>query len=641
MKKRQVLSLLLALCLVFGLLPVLAAAADCTEVHSAAEMMQALADTPAQVMGSRGGSDETVRILALEPSLPETCGAQRALHYAEANEYILEYASRGAAEAAYEKLTATYGLKRCWLDVPEQGARVLDGGASALEATTWGESTMNLTAYRGDTFTLAHFNAARPIVAIIDSGLDPANTELQKRSFLSYDFVNRTTDFSEVSGDNNARGHGTRVASLLDSVLPANVRFMYLRVFDDGGSAARSIVFTAIQFAAEQGASVANLSLGWEDDKQQNYDFLDEAMRYANGAGMTMVCAAGNKHQDVCYCYPASSPYTIAVSAVNQRLNYEVYSNYGEQVDFCAPGSGITATTVGGRVVNCTGTSFSAPHITAAATLLKILEPAAKQDRIYALLRTYTRDLGISGKDNIYGWGIPILPENYIERIVHEWDAGQITKPATASEPGLCVHTCTVCGKTAVEELPPTGETGFVDVPRDAYYAAPVAWAAESGVTTGTDETHFSPDALCTRAQVVTFLWRAAGCPTPKTTVNKFTDDVQPGTYYYDAVLWAVENDITKGVSDTAFAPDATCTRAQVVTFLRRYDQTRPEGGTIQPSPTSDFWDVPDDAYYAEAVRWAVAGGITNGMTPRIFGPENGCTRAHVVTFLHRYLHGA
>ena len=637
MRRHQVLSLLLVLCMAAALLAVPAGAADVTEVHSASEMMQALADTPAQAMETRGAPAEPTRILVLESALPDACGAQRVLHYAAYQEYVLEFAARGDAERAYGTLTETYGLRSCWLDTPEQGAVVMDEGASAMEASTWGANYMHLTAYRNDDYTLRHFNAALPIVAILDSGVDPENRTLLARSYMSYDFVNQTAEFSEVSGDNNARGHGTRIASILDSILPSGVRFMYLRVFDDKGSAARTTVLTALQFALEQGACVANLSFGWEDDKNQSYTFLDTALRNADAAGMNVVCAAGNLHQDVINCYPANSRFTIAVSSVNQSLNYEVYSNYGEKVDFCAPGSGIRATTVGGSVVNCSGTSFAAPHITAAIAELKILEPAATAARTYSLLRAYVNDLGVAGKDNIYGWGIPVLPDNYIERIVHTWDDGQITKDATSYEPGMCVHTCSVCGKTFAEELPATGETQFVDVPTTEYYAVPVAWAADQQITTGTDERHFSPDALCTRAQVVTFLWRAAGCPEPETTQSSFTD-VPEGAYFRKAVLWAVENGITKGTTDTTFAPDATCTRAHVVTFLERYDRTRPDGGLPAPGGADTFWDVPDDAYYAEAVRWAVANGITNGMTPRLFGPDNGCTRAHVVTFLFRYL---
>ena len=170
---------------------------------------------------------------------------------------------------------------------------------------------------------------------------------------------------------------------------------------------------------------------------------------------------------------------------------------------------------------------------------------------------------------------------------------------------------------------------GFADVPADAWYADAVAWAVDRGVTNGTSETAFSPDATCTRAQVVTFLWRAAGSPAPKAGAS--FSDVQPGSYYEKAVQWAVEQGITNGVDAAHFAPEAPCTRAQVVTFLHRF-------ATTPAAPqSSTFVDVPAGAWFSEAVNWAVSRGITNGMDATHFAPDNSCTRAQIVTFLYRY----
>ena len=173
-------------------------------------------------------------------------------------------------------------------------------------------------------------------------------------------------------------------------------------------------------------------------------------------------------------------------------------------------------------------------------------------------------------------------------------------------------------------------QTGvFVDVPEGSYYEEAVNWAVEKGITTGTDATHFSPDGICTRAQAVTFLWRAAGSPTAKSAVMPFAD-VKAGSYYYDAVLWAVENGITKGTSDTMFSPDATCSRAQIVTFLWRAN------GSPAVSGNSAFTDVAADAYYAAAVTWAEKNDVTGGIGGGLFGSNNNCTRAQIVTFLYR-----
>ena len=168
----------------------------------------------------------------------------------------------------------------------------------------------------------------------------------------------------------------------------------------------------------------------------------------------------------------------------------------------------------------------------------------------------------------------------------------------------------------------------FTDVSTSAYYYDAVEWAVSKGITSGTSATTFSPDTSCTRAQMVTFLWRAAGSPAPKSTVNPFTD-VQAGSYYYDAVLWAVEQGITSGTSATTFAPDATVTRAQTVTFLYR--------AAGSPAVTGgSFADVAADAYYAVAVAWAVSENITAGTGNGLFSPDTACSRAQIVTFLYR-----
>ena len=167
----------------------------------------------------------------------------------------------------------------------------------------------------------------------------------------------------------------------------------------------------------------------------------------------------------------------------------------------------------------------------------------------------------------------------------------------------------------------------FYDVPNDAFFYEAVKWAVKSGVTNGLTDTMFGPYEPCTRAQIVTFLWRAAGSPEPKA-MGSFTD-VLSDAYYAKAVAWAIENGITTGTGDGKFSPDATCTRAQAVTFLFRISKTSADG-------TPAFSDVATDAYYAEAVKWATDNGITNGISGGLFGPDNDCTRAQIVTFLWR-----
>ena len=180
-------------------------------------------------------------------------------------------------------------------------------------------------------------------------------------------------------------------------------------------------------------------------------------------------------------------------------------------------------------------------------------------------------------------------------------------------------------------EPTPEETVKFSDVSTSAYYYDAVKWAVENGVTDGVSATLFAPYEPCTRGQIVTFLWRAAGSPEPKT-ASSFAD-VPASAYYAKAVAWAVENGITNGMTDTAFAPDATCTRGQSVTFLYRALK-----GTA--SGSANFTDVASDAFYADAVNWAVANNVTNGTSATTFSPNTDCTRAEIVTFLYRAYQG-
>ena len=229
-------------------------------------------------------------------------------------------------------------------------------------------------------------------------------------------------------------------------------------------------------------------------------------------------------------------------------------------------------------------------------------------------------------------------------------EAGTI--PATATVARLCFHpvgqgetTVSIvtnglgaedCGheeRIAVSVGDSTPGTQFVDVDESAFYYDAVLWAVENGITTGYgNEYTFAPDAACTRSQVVTFLWRAAGEPETASSANPFTD-IQESDYFYKAVLWAVEAGITNGYGNSyTFAPDAVCTRSQVATFLWRYfDEAAPD------SNHNPFNDVAADTFYYDAVLWAVEQGITNGYgNEYTFAPEAECSRSQIVTFLYR-----
>ena len=216
------------------------------------------------------------------------------------------------------------------------------------------------------------------------------------------------------------------------------------------------------------------------------------------------------------------------------------------------------------------------------------------------------------------------------QRSGHSYGAYVYNNDATATADGTKTRICTRCG--APQTVTATGtrlQNPFADVPMAQYYATPVLWAVERGITNGMSPTTFAPDSTCTRGQIVTFLWRAAGKPEPQSSRNPFSD-VPSDQYYYKAVLWAVEQGITNGLDATHFGPDASCTRGQIVTFLWRA-KGKPNVASANP-----FTDVPSDAYYYSAVLWAVKNGVTTGMSATQFGPESFCTRGQIVTFLYR-----
>ena len=214
------------------------------------------------------------------------------------------------------------------------------------------------------------------------------------------------------------------------------------------------------------------------------------------------------------------------------------------------------------------------------------------------------------------------------EKTGHHYDEGVVTKEATTTAMGRITYTCYGCGDTYTETTPKLVNP-FEDVSQSAYYFRPVLWAVERGITSGTDETHFSPNAPCTRAQVVTFLWRWQGSPEPEGTECPFVD-VPEGCYYRKAVMWAAEQGITSGIDQTHFGSGAYCTRAQVVTFLYRVK------GSPEWEAVDRFTDVSAGDYYHLSVCWASDNGITSGVDGDRFGPHQTCTRSQIVTFLYK-----
>ena len=318
-----------------------------------------------------------------------------------------------------------------------------------------------------------------------------------------------------------------------------------------------------------------------------------------------------------------------------------------------------TEETIPGKAATCTETGLTdGIKCSVCDEVIKAQETIAKLDHTYGDDKTcdvcgYTKPSSSAGGTPTYT-AIVESPENgEITLTPKRASKGDTVTITVEPDEGYELDTLTVTDKNGKEievtekdgkytfEMPASKvtveatfveaitEPTFSDVPADAYYFTPVEWAVKNGITSGTSATTFSPNAACTRAQAVTFLWRAAGSPAPKSAEMPFVD-VSADAYYYDAVLWAVENGITAGTSATTFGPNITCSRAHIVTFLWRAQGT-PSADVLNP-----FADVAVDAYYNKPVLWAVENGITAGTSATTFSPNADCTRAQIVTFLYR-----
>ncbi len=221
------------------------------------------------------------------------------------------------------------------------------------------------------------------------------------------------------------------------------------------------------------------------------------------------------------------------------------------------------------------------------------------------------------------------LSEEKTPPLGHSWNEGNVTQSPGIDTEGVISYTCTRCGETRSETIEKLPSGLFIDIPEGSWFEEPVYWAVAKDITKGISENMFGPSQFCTRAQVVTFLWRAAGQPEPGTGENPF-EDINEDSYFCKAVLWAVEKGITTGTDESHFSPASVCTRAQVAAFMYR------AAGSPEIQFDNSFADVPDGTWYSSAVSWAFDRGITTGTADGLFSPASECTRAQIVSFIYR-----
>lgn len=495
-------------------------------------------------------------------------------------------------------------------------------------------------------------------VAVIDSGLygvngGEAHEDIDHSKVVKqYNFV----DDNAVVTDE--KGHGTFVAGQIFAAadngkgvagLMPEAKIMPLKVFGSD-EAYTSDVISAIYYAIDNNAQVINLSLGGNESSQ----LLEDACKDAVRAGVLLVAAAGNSGTDE-LMYPAAYDCVIGVGAVTAENEHYSNSQYGQSVFVVAPGKricGIKNET--NTYCYRSGTSMAAPAVSALGAMAKSIDADITQSEFMDLLIRSCTDLGEDGFDSIFGCGLVDFgkaAQLLLDDQKHnygKWESnGLYTHSRSCTEAGctakvteehlwekiadICgerTFTCALCGQI---NTVPLNEAHYDDVAVDTWYHDAVHACTASGYFKGVTPTSFAPNAKMTRAMFVTVMYRMAGAPDVSGMSMPF-NDVKADSWAYNAIIWAYNNGITKGISGTAFAPDAPISRAQLVTLLYRQE------GSPTVNKHSTFADSRSFAEWsADAISWASGRGIVKGYEDNTFRPENKATRAEMATVIFRY----
>lgn len=406
---------------------------------------------------------QSCRIILSAEDLSESYGAETILKNPLVDEYILQFSTEEATRSAFRQMKKIYG-KKCFVDeilwaddllsaVTYDGITFPYTSDSGLTTYSWGSSAIGAMSLKEN----GDYTGKSATVAVIDTGVDTDNWFFEGRTISekSKDLVTGKTgkaNMKDYAGNTTSTGHGTHVAGIIADCTPDSVSLLAMRIFDDAGESSWAMFSSAIDYAVEQNVDIINMSLGDSTSTSRFEMPLESHLSVAREAGIPVVCAAGNDSVNVANSYPACSPLTIAVSALNESLSFaSSYSGYGKEIDFCAPGSLITSALLDGQTRETTvksGTSMAAPHITAAMTYLIMDNPTASVQSLYDLLTRYCRDLGEPGKDQYYGNGCPLLVSG---THAHDWkDSPQLSAGNYLYSCASCTETMTVpayCGE--------------------------------------------------------------------------------------------------------------------------------------------------------------------------------------------------
>jgi subtilisin family serine protease len=347
-----------------------------------------------------------IMVLTDGNELDSTYGAMEAIYYEDYNEYVLQFETEADTEYAYYRLAEEYGEDNCFVDQIITTDILEDVGDIVEHSSySWGGSYMGLSYLKSEYDYYQIDNDVT--VAIIDTGVDTSSSVFDGRidTANSYYFYGSSTVTKNRKYEDE-NGHGTHVAGIIADNTPDNVYLMILRTFDSEGKSTNVAMRTALQYAVDNGADVINMSLGWTGILWAKSTLLEDVIAEAEAKGVIICCAAGNSAANVKYTYPANQTKVISVSAINSNGSFAAsYSNYGSTIDYCAPGTSIISTYLGGKRKTLSGTSMSTPHVVAAVAYVKMLNPNAGLSSVNAILRQYSVDLGSAGWDQYYGYG--------------------------------------------------------------------------------------------------------------------------------------------------------------------------------------------------------------------------------------------
>ena len=370
------------------------------------EINELVSDSLEEVDEEDDSAYQLMRIVVFADKLVKDYGASTVIENPEYHQYVLQFDTKADTKKAYQLIQKESSYDGYFLDKMLTSEDVIL--SNDFKSNSWGAYTMGFDKLAEQSKEYKITNKIK--VAVIDTGVDKSHSILKGRvDSTSYNLAENNMDLEDNIG------HGTSVAGIVADSTPNNIKIMALKIFNSSNRSSTILILNALQYAVEKGADVVNMSIGVDTNATSSIQKqLDVVIDRAYELGIPIFAAAGNSSKNVSTVYPASNSKTIAISAVNKNLKFDSsYSNYGAEIDFCAPGTGIVSAQAGGGFATQEGTSMAAPYMAAAGAMIKNLHKNYSVSQVYKVLQKYAKDLGSKGKDNYYGNGLVNLSTYY------------------------------------------------------------------------------------------------------------------------------------------------------------------------------------------------------------------------------------